>query len=107
MWENKIMQGRINDGGCVRFEWTLFTIYENGQSKWALKLSLKRQLCFSHEAAEGNDLGFRINGRIGIRPPWAPVTSWHTMKQQKDGIQFNHDRGVIHRTVRHNTNPIK
>lgn len=105
--KNKTILSRINDRSCAYTEWRLFTTYENSPSKWALKLSLKRQLCFSHGPVEGSDLGFRINGRIGIRPHWAPVTSWHTMKQHKDGIQFNHDRGVIHRTVSGNTNPIK
>lgn len=67
-------------------ELALYTVYENSPSEWALTLSLKRKQCFSHGPVEGSDLDIRINGGIGIKPNWAPVTSWHTMKQHKDKI---------------------
>lgn len=92
-WKNKIILSRINGRSSAYIEWTLLTIYKNRPSEWVLKLSLKRQLYFSHGPVEGSDFRFQINGHIGIRPQWAPVTSWHTTKQHKDGIQFNQDRG--------------
>lgn len=68
-------------------ESALFTVYENSPSKWVLKLSLKRKLCFSRGPVEGSDVGIRINGGIGIRPNQAlPALLWNNTRVESNSI---------------------